>query len=178
MRQVTYSFRGVTRPGAINAEAEGVDLAAPRTALVMVEPHKRGGSPMRRSIAVVLAITFLSGCAFSAQPQGGSLTAIRPGTDRQQVVAVLGQPPRSQIVNGKPVLDSYACEPDGQIVAVRMSPGWLVAEYILTLGIAGLVDTARYSNLQQRINECDVRYDADGKVSGTSSIHGLVVQSQ
>jgi hypothetical protein len=133
---------------------------------------------MQRIIAAALATTFLGGCAFSAQPQGGSFAAIKPGMDRQQVVGMLGQPPRSQIANGKPSLDSYACDPDGQIVAVKMSPGWLVAEYILTLGIAGLVDTARFANLQQRINECDVHYDADGKVSQTASFHGPVVQSQ
>ncbi len=144
----------------------------------MLGPRKREGRSVRRIMAVALAITLFSGCAFTADPQGGSFTAIKPGMDRQQVVELLGQPPRSRSADGKPSQDSYACEPEGQIVAVRMSPGWLVAEYILTLGIAGLVDTARYHNLQQRINECDVYYGADAKVSRTSSYHGSVVQSE
>ena len=132
---------------------------------------------MRRIIAGLMAITMLSACAITEQPQGGNFTSVTPGTDRQRVIEQLGQPPRSQSVNGKPVLDSYACESGGQIVAVKMSVGWLVAEYILTLGIAGLVDTVRYYNLQQRINQCDVQYGEDGKVSRTSSIHGPVVQT-
>jgi hypothetical protein len=132
---------------------------------------------MRSIMVSLLAITLLSACAITEQPQSGDFTTIVPGTDRQRVIEQLGQPPRSQIVNGKPVLDSYACEPGGQIVAVNLSVGWLVTEYILTLGIAGVVDTVRYYNLQQRLNECDVQYGEDGKVSRTSSIHGPIVQS-
>lgn len=132
---------------------------------------------MREIVVCLLAVTLLSACAITERPQSGNFTSIVPGTERERVIEQLGQPPRSQIANGKPVIDSYACEPGGQIVAVNMSVGWLITEYILTLGIAGLVDTVRYYNLQQRINECDVQYGEDGKVSRTSSIHGPIVQT-
>lgn len=132
---------------------------------------------MRTILAVVLAATMLSACALSEQPQSGNFTSIAPGAERQHVIDSLGQPPRTQIANGKTAVDSYACETGGQIVEVKMSAGWLIAEYILTLGIAGLVDTVRYYNLQQRINQCDIYYGEDGKVSRTASIHGPVVQT-
>jgi hypothetical protein len=44
-------------------------------------------------------------------------------------------------------------------------------------GYAGLVDTARFYEIQQRVNKCEVRYGADGKVERTSSMHGAVVQT-
>jgi hypothetical protein len=132
---------------------------------------------MRRLIAVVAAIALLSGCALTDEPQSGQFTTIKPGMDRAAVLENLGTPPQSQMVNGQPALDSWACESDGQIVKVKMSAGWLVAEYILTLGIAGLVDAARFYKVQQRVNKCDVRYGADGKVAQTSSMHSALVQS-
>ena len=132
---------------------------------------------MKRLIAAVVAIAFFSGCALTDEPQSGQFNLIKPGMDRTAVVQNLGDPPQSQMANGQPMLDSWACEPDGQIVKVKMSAGWLVAEYILTLGIAGLVDAARYYKVQQRVNKCEVRYGADGKVEHTSSMHGAVVQS-
>ena len=132
---------------------------------------------MKRIIVGVVAIAFLSGCALTVTPQSGNFASAKPGMERSQVVETLGQPPQTFIVNGKPSFDSYACEQDGQIVMVNLSVGWLIAEYILTLGIAGLVDSARYYKLQERINKCDVQYGDDGKVSHTSSVHGPVVQS-
>ena len=132
---------------------------------------------MRRLIAAAVAIAFLGGCALTDDPQSGQFSLIKPGMDRTAVVQDLGTPPQSQMANGQPVLDSWACEPDGQIVKVKMSAGWLVAEYILTLGIAGLVDAARFYKVQQRVNKCDVQYGADGKVERTNSMHGAVVQT-
>ncbi|HVA76679.1 MAG TPA: hypothetical protein VNF27_02225 [Candidatus Binataceae bacterium] len=132
---------------------------------------------MTRLIVAVVAIALFSGCALTDEPQSGQFSLIKPGMDRTTVVQNLGTPPQSQMANGQPVSDSWACEPDGQIVEVKMSAGWLVAEYLLTLGIAGLVDAARLYKVQQRVNKCDVQYGADGKVERTSSMHGPLVQS-
>ena len=130
-----------------------------------------------RLIAAVVAIALLGGCALTDEPQSGQFTQVKPGMDRATVLQNLGTPPQSQLANGQASLDSWACEPDGQIVTVKMSAGWLIVEYILTLGIAGLVDAARFYKVQQRVNRCDVQYGADGKVERTSSMHGAVVQT-
>ena len=128
-------------------------------------------------IAAMVAIALISGCALTDQPQSGQFTQIKPGTDRSTVVENLGTPPQTQLVNGQPIVDSWACEQDGQIVEVKMSTGWLVAEYIFTLGIAALVDAMRLAKIQGRVNKCDVFYGPDGKVERTISMHGSVVQS-
>jgi hypothetical protein len=128
-----------------------------------------------RFLTALVEISFLGSCALSVDPQPGQFMTVKAGMEREQVIQTLGSPPQSSAANGKPTLDSWACKPDGQIVAIKMSPGWLIAEYIFTLGIAGLVDAVRYYDLQQRINKCDVHYDPEGKVSQTSSVHGAVV---
>jgi hypothetical protein len=134
-------------------------------------------SLLTRLLVALVAIAFFGGCALTDEPQSGQFSTIKPGMDRTTVVQNLGTPPQSQMANGQPVLDSWACEPDGQIVKVKMSGGWLVAEYILTLGIAGLVDAARLYKIQQRVNKCDVYYAPDGKVERTISMHSALVQS-
>jgi len=125
---------------------------------------------LRRLLAATLACYF-AGCAVSAETTGGQLNQIRPGMTREQVVGSLGEPAETNLVNGAPSKDLYACDEQGQIMVVRESKLAFLAEG-LVFPLA-LVDFFRLNNLNERGFHCAVRYD-QGKVVSTSQTNGIV----
>ena len=125
---------------------------------------------MRRVLAATLACYF-AGCAVSAETTGGQLNQIRPGMTREQVVGSLGEPAETNLVNGAPSEDLYACDEQGQIMVVKNSLSPLAPLYIIPF--VGLVDSIRNSNLIKRARKCAVNYD-QGLVLSTSQTNGIV----
>lgn len=117
---------------------------------------------------------FFAGCAVSAQTTGGQLNGIKPGMTREQVVSSLGEPARTDLVNGAPSKDVYACDEQGQIMVVRESILALSVEYLLVIPAA--VDTLRLDHLNKSARICEVHYDND-RVLSTSQpgANGIVL---
>jgi hypothetical protein len=102
----------------------------------------------------------------SADKTGGQFNNVAKGMSRDQVVESLGQPARASQANGLPASDIFACDQQGQIVAVKVSTAGLVTESLLTLGFAGLVDVTKAGNMAKNLRRCEVDYDSSGKVTG------------
>lgn len=129
---------------------------------------------LRRVLAGMLACCF-AGCGVSAQTTGGQLDQIKPGMTREQVVGSLGEPAQTDLVNGEPSKDLYACDEKGQIMVVKESLSPLSPLYIIPLvgGAALVVDETKRSNLIKRARKCAVNYD-QGRAVSTTQTNGIV----
>ena len=122
----------------------------------------------RPVLAATLACYF-GGCAVSAETTGGQLDQIKPGMTRQQVVGSLGEPARTDLVNGAPSEDVYACDEQSRIMVIKESQ--------IALGIEGLlfplaiVDLITLNHLNKSARICEVHYGND-RVLSTSQPGG------
>jgi hypothetical protein len=143
-------------------------------------------SRLRRVLATTLACYF-AGCGVSAQTTGGQLNQIKPGMTREEVVGSLGEPAQTNLVNGAPSEDLYACDEQGQIMVVR-NPQWspysMFAAPLIFVPFAALafipvsaatsvVNASRLNDLNKRGRVCAVNYD-QGLVLSTSQKNGTV----
>ena len=115
---------------------------------------------------------YFAGCAVSDETTGGQLNLVKPGMTREQVIGSLGDPARTNLENGAPSEDLYACDEQGQIMVVRESELAFLAEG-LVFPLA-LVDFVRLNDLSKRARNCAVYYQ-QGKVVSTSQKNGLVL---
>ena len=113
---------------------------------------KQPATNLRRALSATLACYF-AGCAGSVKTTGlYQFNLIKRDMTREQVVANLGQPAQTDLVNGAPSEDLYSCDERDWIVTVR-DTDLALANHILG------------------VNECAVHYE-HGKVVSTSRKNG------
>jgi hypothetical protein len=125
----------------------------------------------RPVLAATLACYFAA-CAVSAETTGGQLNQIRPGMTREQVVGSLGEPARTDLVNGAPSKDVYACDEQSQIMVIRESQLALGVEALLFP--LAIVDYFTLNHLNKSTRICEVHYDND-RVLSTSQPGGNAI---
>ena len=128
------------------------------------------GQQLRRVLAVTLVCCF-AGCTWNAETTGGQLNQIKSGMTRERVVNRLGEPAETNLVNGGPSEDLYACDEQGQIMVVKKSLSPLAPLYLIPGG--AVLANLGQDNLIRRTRKCAVHYD-QGKVVSTSQTNGVV----
>ena len=121
-------------------------------------------------MAATLACYFAS-CAVSAETTGGQFNQIKLGMTREQVVGSLGDPAQTNLVNGAPSEDLYACDEQGRIVVAKNSQFIFSAEGLLF--VPAIIDLIKLNDLVKRGRNCAVHYD-QGRVVSTSQTNGIV----
>ena len=112
----------------------------------------------------MLAFWF-AGCVLSAEMTGGQFNQIKPGMTRERIVGSLGEPAKTNMVNGAPSEDLYACDEHGQIMVVKSTLSPLAPLYIIPIPVAGTIDAIKNEKLIERTRKCAVHYDQNRVVS-------------